>query len=186
MHYGHKNIIDYCDRPFRDVAEMDQALIENYCSVVRDTDTVYFLGDHVMGDRQNGLNLIKSLPGTKIALRGNHDYDHSIHKQKIRDKWIPIYKDTFQAVIESWDILQTWSDRTIKMCHFPTTFQFDGDRKYEAYRPDLDGCDWLLCGHVHDAFRTDAQNKTTNVGVDVWNFFPVSQDQLIEEINQFQ
>ncbi len=69
---------------------MNQALIENYCSVVKDGDIVYFLGDHVMGDRQARLNLIKSLPGYKVSIRGNHDYDHSLHKQKIREKWIPI------------------------------------------------------------------------------------------------
>jgi calcineurin-like phosphoesterase family protein len=184
MHYGHENIIKYCDRPYRDSVEMDQALLENYCSVVKEGDLVYFLGDHVMGNRKNGLELIKSLPGTKIAIRGNHDYDHSLHKQSIRDKWIPIYKDTFDTVIEGWSVIQTWGDRTIKMSHFPTTFQFDGDRKYEAYRPDMDDCDWLLCGHVHNAWKAQPENRTVNVGVDVWSYFPVSQEQLLDYMDE--
>ena len=165
---------------------MDQALMENYCSVVKDTDIVYFLGDHVMGNRMEGLAKIKSLPGTKIAIRGNHDYDHSIHPQKVRDKWIPIYRDTFDIVIDSWSIIQTWHDRVIKMCHFPTTFQFDGDKKYSAYRPDIDDCDWLLCGHVHNAWKVQPENKTVNVGVDVHNYRPVSQEELLELMRQYE
>ncbi len=72
------------------------------------------------------------------------------------------------------------------MCHFPTTFQFAGDDKYNPYRPDMDDCDWLLCGHVHDTFKTDAKNKTINVGVDVHNYTPVSQEQLLDLMREHE
>lgn len=165
---------------------MDQALIENYCSVVKEGDLVYFLGDHAMGNRENGLEIIRSLPGYKVAIRGNHDYDHSMHKQSIRDKWIPLYKEAFNVVIDQWHPKQTWDDYRIKMSHFPTTFQFAGDKKYEAYRPDLDDCDWLLCGHVHDAFKIQSELKTINVGVDVWGYTPVSQEQLLDLMREHE
>ncbi len=35
FHLGHRNIIRYCDRPFHSTDEMDEAIIENLNSRVR-------------------------------------------------------------------------------------------------------------------------------------------------------
>ena len=43
-HFGHKNIIRYCQRPFVDVEEMNRVLIENWNSVVSPDDLVFHLG----------------------------------------------------------------------------------------------------------------------------------------------
>ena len=50
-HYWHTNIISYSNRPFKDVEEMNEALVANWNSVVRPEDTVYFLGDFSMAFR---------------------------------------------------------------------------------------------------------------------------------------
>ncbi|WP_258934193.1 hypothetical protein [Nesterenkonia pannonica] len=43
-HFGHANIIRYCDRPFADVAEMDEAMIDRWNETVSPDDEVWVLG----------------------------------------------------------------------------------------------------------------------------------------------
>lgn len=70
-HFGHANIIRYCDRPYANVDEMNDALIKNWNSVVSPQDKVYHLGDVTMNAKS--LNLLYTLNGTKILIKGNHD-----------------------------------------------------------------------------------------------------------------
>ncbi len=44
-HFGHANIIRFCDRPFKDIQEMNERLIANWNAVVRPGDSVYHMGD---------------------------------------------------------------------------------------------------------------------------------------------
>ena len=44
-HFGHSNIIDFDYRPYKNVQEMDETLINNWNSIVSNEDTVYILGD---------------------------------------------------------------------------------------------------------------------------------------------
>ena len=43
-HFCHKNIIEYENRPFRDVEEMNSEIIRRWNSVVAPEDAVYHLG----------------------------------------------------------------------------------------------------------------------------------------------
>ena len=45
QHYGHANIIRFCDRPFSSVEEMDRELIRRHNEVVGPDDTVIHAGD---------------------------------------------------------------------------------------------------------------------------------------------
>ena len=60
-HFGHKNIISYCNRPFSSVEEMDKTLIKNWNSVVKKEDTVYHLGDFAFGNKEFTQKIIKQL-----------------------------------------------------------------------------------------------------------------------------
>ena len=74
-HFGHANIIKYCNRPFKDVDEMNEAIIANWNNVVKEGDTVYHLGDFSF----RGFHRYKNrLNGNIILLQGNHDDESNI------------------------------------------------------------------------------------------------------------
>jgi calcineurin-like phosphoesterase family protein len=70
-HFGHANIIKYAGRPFDSVEEMDEALVENWNSVVKQGDKVYHLGDVTMNSKS--LDILNRLNGRKVLIKGNHD-----------------------------------------------------------------------------------------------------------------
>lgn len=72
-HLFHDNIRRYCGRPFQSVQEMNETIIGNHNSVVRDGDTVIHVGDYIFGTREQAEEIIKRLRGKHIFLRGNHD-----------------------------------------------------------------------------------------------------------------
>ena len=45
MHFGHRNVIRFCNRPFADEKEMAQGLIKNWNDKVKSNDFVFSLGD---------------------------------------------------------------------------------------------------------------------------------------------
>jgi calcineurin-like phosphoesterase family protein len=70
-HFGDGRIMKYENRPFESVAQMDEALIENWNVRVTSEDEVYVLGDFgADGCEQQILN---QLNGTKYLIKGNHD-----------------------------------------------------------------------------------------------------------------
>lgn len=73
LHFGHDNIIQYCQRPFDDVEEMNEALIENWNNTIDDDDTVLFLGDLRHHPGELAAHWLEQLNGQIIIVRGNHD-----------------------------------------------------------------------------------------------------------------
>jgi len=72
-HYYHKNIIKYCKRPFQDVAEMNQVMVDRWNSRVNENDTVFHLGDFGFVHKGEGSNILQMLKGKKILILGSHD-----------------------------------------------------------------------------------------------------------------
>ena len=74
-HFQHKNIIKYCDRPFENINQMDQTLINNWNKTVKNDDEVYILGD--LSNENvviyNLKNIVEQLNGKKYLVKGNHD-----------------------------------------------------------------------------------------------------------------
>ena len=72
-HFNHENIIRYCNRPFNNVYEMNEKIIENWNSVVEKDDTVYHLGDYGFGKKEELQEIFNRLNGIKYLIMGNHD-----------------------------------------------------------------------------------------------------------------
>lgn len=154
QHFGHGNIIQYCDRPFMHAHQMDRRIIESYNSIVGSNDTCYFIGDFTMsGDPDRIGSLLGKLAGNKVLVLGNHD------------KLKPFtYVDIGFASVHT--SLQLRLGEVDVVCiHDPAAACGAGR--------------WLV-GHIHNLFKTLDQGRVTNVGVDVWNFAPVSEEALFK------
>lgn len=72
-HFHHKNIIEYCGRPFKTVEEMDKRMIEKWNNKVTKDDLVIHLGDFALGTKEKVKETREMLNGTIILIKGNHD-----------------------------------------------------------------------------------------------------------------
>lgn len=164
-HFGHANIIKYCNRPFKDVEEMNNTLIKNINEIVKPEDIVFFLGDFCFknspgGKQGEGLNIkadyyIKQLNGRWIFVKGNHDRNNSL-----------------------------------KTCIEKVYIKHGGYRMCMIHNPDhADPTVPInICGHVHHHWKFKKLNEHSdliNVGVDVWNFRPVDFNTIMKEYHKW-
>lgn len=73
LHFGHANIIKYENRPYKDIEEMDNDLIEKWNGTVKQKDLVYILGDFSWYKGEKTNEILERLSGKKILVIGNHD-----------------------------------------------------------------------------------------------------------------
>lgn len=99
-HWNHVKMQKFCGRP----ADFDQKIINQWQATVDYQDIVYHLGDVIWGSQGQLQQIMCSLPGTKILIRGNHDKSHS-------DNWF--IKAGFSAVLEKAQI------SGVILSHFP-------------------------------------------------------------------
>ena len=74
-HFGHQNIITYCNRPFVSTDEMTEHIIEQYRKTVLSDDVVVWVGDVAFKGHTIINELLQTLPGYKILIMGNHDFE---------------------------------------------------------------------------------------------------------------
>lgn len=73
MHFGHRNVIRFCERPFADEKEMTRSLIKNWNDVVKPNDFIFSLGDFSWWTgRHECKKLVEQLNGRKYLIPGNH------------------------------------------------------------------------------------------------------------------
>ena len=80
QHFFHKNIIDFCDRPFHNVEEMTWNLVANYNEIVGPDDVCIWGGDVGFGNDTAINQVLDQCQGYKILVIGNHD----LNKGKLR------------------------------------------------------------------------------------------------------
>jgi calcineurin-like phosphoesterase family protein len=172
LHFGHRNIISYCDRPFRDVDDMNAGLVERWNDTVHPGDEVIVLGDVAMGRLRDSLALVARLHGRKVLVAGNHDRCWAGNRRGVKAADARYraagFDEIWQGVVSlDLDGTPVWA------CHFPYHGDSHDHDRYVGHRP-VDTGHWLLHGHVHHTWRT--HERMINVGVDVWDYAPVAED----------
>ncbi len=163
-HFGHANIIRFCDRPFRTVDEMDETLVSNWNDRVGGNDTVYFLGDlffRASADRVK--DILGRLRGRKHLVVGNHD-----------SSWMD-RELVGRHFVEASNFLDV-SDggRHLVMCHYPLLC-WGGEGK-----------SWMIHGHIHNNRHMDywpllqVRERVLNAGVEINGYAPVAFEELFE------
>lgn len=166
LHFGHANIIKYCRRPFASVAEMDQALCANWNARVTNNDDVWILGDFTLRSATAAKNYLSQLKGRKHLILGNHD-DFAQHAAgaALLDEVVP-YKEI------------TLASHGIKavLSHYPLLF----------WNGSHDGSTIMLYGHIHNGVYSNTVTNllydALNVGVDVCDYAPLSEEEVMQRI----
>ncbi|MGC8512893.1 MAG: metallophosphoesterase family protein [Acidimicrobiales bacterium] len=172
FHFGHQNIISYCRRPYHSLAEMNNTLVANWNALVGPHDVVHVLGDVAMGRRDETLRFVSQLAGRKVLYPGNHDrcwYGHGPSAADFEKE----YLDAGFDEIRQGPYKLRVAGRLVTLCHLPYRGDSGDTDRFSKFRPVDEGL-WLLHGHVHDKWRQ--HGRMINVGVDVWDFAPVSED----------
>ena len=179
-HFGHQRIIDLCGRPFKSVDHMNAALIENINETCGPDDDLIILGDVVMGSFAENIKLLGQLAPSLYLVAGNHDRVHRAYhaNDTARARFEAMYAEYFQVIYP--DGIERWTLRdgtVVKLNHFPYEGDSHDEDRYTEMRPVDDGLP-LVCGHVHEAWRT--RGRQFNVGVDVNDFRPVREDVIAD------
>jgi calcineurin-like phosphoesterase family protein len=154
-HLGHTNILKHCNRPFKDVDEMDAIIIKNFNKVVTPDDTTVHIGDFTLKGPSVAEGYIERLNGTHIFIKGGHDY------------WI---KDDQPNIIQIWE--KEINGIYVVACHYAMTVW-----------PRSHHGSIQLFGHSHG--KQKAGPMQMDVGVDAIDsnhrqFYPYSFDEIIK------
>ena len=162
-HFHHSNIIKYCNRPFKDINEMNETIISNRNSSITKDDIVYHLGDFCLSNDDEIKSIFNRLNGNKILIRGNHDR-----------KPVKFYENIgFEVLTHALIVLDEYK---LMLSHVPL--------------PDVKIKDGYinLHGHIHNKKISDdypknySENRHINLSVDSTDFKPVS----LGEINKLR
>lgn len=198
-HFGHANIIKYCDRPFSGTQEMDEVMIAQWNNTVGIEDTVFILGDYAMGDRQKGLQYLRRMNGTKVLINGNHDRLSPVNNNAWRHQHEYLFDEEgntlFSAVMDFSEvslpsIAKNKQNRKVLLSHYPYAGDHDDLKKdrYSQFRLRDEGKP-LLHGHIHDDAwiqKSPTGAVMFNVGVDVNGFAPVEAQEINRLITEFE
>lgn len=162
-HFGHKNSIKYCNRPFSSVEEMDETLINNWNSVVSPESDVYHLGDFAFAGISRTKEILDQLNGRIHLIKGNHD--RKITNQ-LRSEFVWV-RDYYELKIKDKDANR--GNQSIILLHYAMR---TWDKAHHG--------SWHLYGHSHGSIQDFG--KSFDCGVDAQNYRPISYEEVKEKM----
>jgi len=156
-HFDDHHAIQYFNRPFRSVGEMNAVMVEKWNSVVSESDIVYHLGDFTLDDIHHFTEWVSQLHGNIKILPGSHD------QPWLRDS---VASERVQVIaplvsLEFPEIMAGKDPQVIVLCHY--SMQVWDRCNYGA---------WHLFGHSHGKLK--GIGLSFDVGVDCTGFTPLS------------
>ena len=175
-HYGHQNIIRFCNRPYDNVHDMEEDFIHKHNSLVTDNDDYYDLGD--VGYRcsaQHVSDLIRRMNGRIHIILGNHDKPlrQAIKRGLLQDLFesgkLEVYGSIDPDIITA-KILNIDGARVV-LSHYA----------YRTWPAAFRGTIHLFAhshGNLSDFYRS------FDIGVDSKNGYPWEWNQILEKIKE--
>jgi calcineurin-like phosphoesterase family protein len=167
-HFCHANVIKYDNRPFSDVEEMNECLIETWNHYIHKDDIVFYLGDlsfDKSGKRTK--EIVDSLNGKIHYIMGNHDKEKDIKKLN-RFETISDYVNLSVP-----DLDNPRKRQGIMMMHYPI---LSWDKAHHG--------DWHLHGHCHqslvDKMPEYYKRKVLDMGCNGWDYAPAHYTDIKE------
>ena len=149
-HFGHTNILKFCNRPFKDVNEMNQELIDRHNSIVNDNDMVIIIGDFSFLSKPDTKAVIKRMKGHLVFLKGSHD------------RWLKPYTQCHELWEHYFKELKTY----ITCCHYQMkTWPRSHYNSIQLY------------GHHHG--NSIPEGKQMDIGVDTNDYYPYPLTDII-------
>ncbi|REE67954.1 calcineurin-like phosphoesterase family protein [Paenibacillus taihuensis] len=153
-HFGHKQIIDFESRPFENVDEMNERMIECWNAVVGKQDKVFHLGDFSFLNQEKTKEIVSRLNGYKVLILGNHDRGRS------RKWWLDV---GFDEVSEHPIIYKDF----FFLSHEPMYMN--------KHMPYVN-----VHGHIHS--QKYAGINYINVSVEHWDYTPITFEQIRDAV----
>jgi len=163
-HFWHKHIIEYCQRPWANVEEMNAGMIARWNSRIQPDDEVHFIGDFAFCGTTKAQDVFAQLAGRKHLILGNHDYQSAkkLGWESMRD--YALIRPHIEYQDDEGELKKI--PHPIVLCHFPI-LSWDG----------MAHGSWHLHGHCHGSLK-DTGALRMDVGVDPNDWFPVSLEEV--------
>ncbi len=194
-HFNHKNILNLGDgRPFDTIEEHNETIVRNFNEVMGDDDLLVHLGDVALGPWPVGLSYVSRLPGVaRCLVPGNHDRVSSVEKESRRERFRADYEGVFDKIYSEvisdfvYNRNKSHFIRTLAS-HYPYSGESDPDRedRFVDIRP-VDAGIPLIHGHTHASEKvtySEAGTVQISVGVDAWDYYPVSEYDIYDLIKE--
>ena len=167
LHFGHDREFIYKPRGFENVEDMNKTILKNCKRIVTDEDTIYILGDLMLGDNDAGIAMLRELPGQKKIILGNHDTAARIE----------LYKTIPNTEILGYATVIKYRKISFYLSHYPTmTSNMEADANLYNHVTNI-------YGHTHQ--MTNFYNDMPfmyHVGVDSHDCEPIEIEKIIEDI----